>query len=159
MFSYTEIYEVPIFDSFKLQLNLVYDGTLTYCITWWIIFLPGWWYTITLGLPKETYRYCGLTSWEIQRQYQYTKQSKCQGSTHSSFRASSSADSKLQCSPRHCPWRQDSFVQRGVAASSLPSLPLPPLPLPPELLCVSVTQNWKCSFQIMGFFSILFFFL
>ena len=38
MFSFTEIYEVPIFDSFKLQLNLVYDGTLTYCITWWIFF-------------------------------------------------------------------------------------------------------------------------
>ena len=38
MFSFTEIYEVPIFNSFKLQLNLVYDGTLTYCITWWIFF-------------------------------------------------------------------------------------------------------------------------
>ena len=38
MFSFTEIYEVPIFDLFNLKLNLVYDWTLTYCITWWIIF-------------------------------------------------------------------------------------------------------------------------
>ena len=37
-FSFTEIYEVPIVDLFNLKLNLVYDGTLTYCITWWIIF-------------------------------------------------------------------------------------------------------------------------